>query len=132
MDFQYTAESIGYGGDASTAQSAEEKTNDFMAMGYYSFNKQTGSKLWVIGSDDVISDDRVTIFTYGTREMTLFSNTWLYDSDVDMGIGTKSNSYDYMHFEGNEQAEKTLRIFTIVPIIIALCGVAVWLKRRYA
>lgn len=64
--------------------------------------------------------------------MTLFSNTWLYDSDVDMGIGTKSNSYDYMHFEGNEQAEKTLRIFTIVPIIIALCGVAVWLKRRYA
>lgn len=132
MEFQYTAESIGFGGDSSTAQAAEEKTDNFLAMGYYSFNKQTGSKLWVIGSDDVISDERVTLFTYGTREMTLFSNTWLYDSDVDMGIGTKSNSYDYMHFENGEQAEKTLRIFTIVPIIIALCGVAVWLKRRYA
>ena len=131
-DFQYTAESIPCGGDDASKKSAQELSNDFLALGYYSFNKQTGSKLWLIGSDDIISDQRVNVFTYGTRQMTLFSNTWLYDSDVDMGIGTKSNSYDYMHFEDGKQAEKTLRVFTIVPIIIALCGVAVWLKRRYA
>ena len=64
--------------------------------------------------------------------MTLFSNTWLYDSDIDMGIGNKANSYDTMHFESSEKATSVLRIFTIIPIAVAIVGVAVWLKRRYA
>ena len=49
-----------------------------------------------------------------------------------MGIGNKSNSYDTMHFADAPEAESVLRIFTIVPIVMALIGVAVWLKRRYA
>ena len=49
-----------------------------------------------------------------------------------MGIGNKANSYDTMHFESSEKATSVLRIFTIIPIAVAIVGVAVWLKRRYA
>ena len=94
-------------------------------------NKQTGAKLFVIGSDEPIIDD-VTETVLGTRALTLFSNTWLYDSDIDMGIGTKSNSYDTMTFADGNDASRTIQLFIIIPVIFALAGVAVWLKRRYA
>ena len=76
--------------------------------------------------------DKVYPTISGTQYLAIFSNTWLYDTDIDMGIGNKSNSYDIMRFPDAPEAESVLRIFTIVPIVIALIGVAVWLKRRYA
>lgn len=128
----YTTISEAMGGDEQTAEQAEEKSNTPLVLGYYSYNKQTGAKLYVIGSDDALDDERVTISIYGTRVMTLFSNTWLYDSDIDMGVGTKSNSYDVMTFESGAEATKAINLFFIVPAVLALAGVAVWLKRRYA
>lgn len=128
----YTTISEPMGGDDTTKAQAKEKSNVPLVMGYYSYNKQTGAKLYVIGSDDSIDNDRVTISIYGTRVLTLFSNTWLSDSDIDMGIGTKSNSYDTMTFEDGEDATRTINLFIIIPIFFALAGVAVWLKRRYA
>lgn len=129
---EYTAISEPMGGNEQTASEAKEKSNTPLVMGYYSYNKQTGAKLIVIGSDDSIDNDRVTISTYGTRMLALFSNTWLYDSDIDMGIGAKSNSYDTMTFANGDEASSAIRLFIIVPVIFALAGVAVWLKRRYA
>ena len=134
----YTCKSTPAGGDSDTEKNAESLTNTPLVLGYYSYNKQSGAKLFVIGSDEAIdnsSSDVNNIVTYnlsGTRNLALFSNTWLYNSDVDMGIGVKSNSYDTMHFDSAEKAESVLRIFTIAPIVIAVMGVAVWLKRRYA
>lgn len=128
----YTTISEAMGGDEQTAEQAKEKSNVPLVLGYYSYNKQTGAKLYVIGSDDALDDDRVTISIYGTRVMTLFSNTWLSDSDIDMGIGTKSNSYDIMTFEDGDDASRTINLFIIIPVVFALAGVAVWLKRRYA
>ena len=49
-----------------------------------------------------------------------------------MGIGNKENSYDTMKFDSAEQATSTIRIFMIIPVVLAVAGVAVWLKRRYA
>ena len=129
---EYTCASAPMGGDSQTAEEAAALTNEPMTFGFYSYNKQTGAKLYVIGSDSSIDGNEVTVTTYGTRMLTLFSNTWLYDSDVDMGIGTKINSYDTMHFSSAEEAESVLRIFTIAPIVLAVIGVFVWLKRRYA
>ena len=134
----YTCKSTPAGGDSDTEKNAESLTNTPLVLGYYSYNKQSGAKLFVIGSDEAIdnsSSDVNNIVTYnlsGTRNLALFSNTWLYNSDVDMGIGVKSNSYDTMHFDSAEKAESVLKIFTIAPIVIAVIGVAVWLKRRYA
>ena len=64
--------------------------------------------------------------------LTLFSNTWLYNSDIDMGIGAKSNSYDTLTFEDADEAAHAIRLFFILPVLFALAGLAVWLKRRYA
>ena len=80
----------------------------------------------------MIDDNTLTYATYGTRMLTLFSNTWLYNSDIDMGIGAKSNSYDTLQFKDADAAAKTIRFFFIIPVVFALAGLAVWLKRRYA
>jgi len=129
---EYTALSESKGGDKNTAEDAESQSNQPLELGYYSYNKQTGAKLILIGTDDIIATNSVTITTYGTRMLALFSNTWLYNSDVDMGIGSKANSYDMMHFSGDQEAESALRMFFIAPAVLAVMGVAVWLKRRYA
>ena len=134
----YTSKSTPMGGDSDTQKEAEYLSDSPLVFGYYSYNKQSGAKLFVMGTDEAVSNSASDVnnpITYnlsGTRNLALFSNTWLYDSDVDMGIGNKSNSYDTMHFDSAEKAESVLRIFTVAPIVIALIGVAVWLKRRYA
>lgn len=128
----YSNKSTAMGGDADTKKAAAERSYSEQVYGYYSYNKQSGAKLIVIGSDDIIDDNNFTPHIVGSRVLTLFSNTWLFDSDVSMGIGTKSNAYDTMSFHSGEEATAKMRIFTIVPIAVALLGVVVWLKRRYA
>ncbi len=120
------------GGDSESQKEAEELSNTPLYFGYYSYNKQTLGKLILMGTTDIMDIDKVCWTISGTQYLAIFSNTWLYDTDIEMGIGNKSNSYDTMHFSDAPEAESVLRIFTIVPIVIALLGVAVWLKRRYA
>ncbi|MBQ3139773.1 MAG: Gldg family protein [Ruminococcus sp.] len=128
---EYTTISEPMGGDALTAADAKEKSNQPLVMGYYSYNKQTGAKLIVIGCDEPI-DDNLTINTWGTRNLIKFSNTWLHSSDVDLGIENKFNSYDTMVFADGNEASKTINMFFIVPAVFAVFGLLVWLKRRYA
>lgn len=128
----YTTKSEARGGDAETEKQAIELSNTPLCFGYYSYNKQTLGKIIIFGTDDIIDIDKVSWSIMGTRQLAIFSNTWLYDTDIDMGIGNKFNSYDTMHFEDADEAESVLRIFTIVPVAVAIIGVAVWLKRRYA
>ncbi len=128
----YTTVSTPMGGDDDTAEVANDLSNEPLIFGYYAYNKQTGSKLYLIGTDDAISNDRWTYATTGTRMLTLFSNTWLYNSDIDMGIGAKSNSYDTLTFDDADDAARTIRLFFIIPALFGLAGLAVWLKRRYA
>lgn len=130
-DYEYTIVSEPMGGDDETAKEAEAKTGQPVVMGYYSYNKQTGAKLIVVGCDEPIDDD-LTIPTYGTRRLIMFTNTWLYDSNVDLGIQNKFNSYDTMTFEDGKDASRAINMFFIVPAVFALLGLGVWLKRRYA
>ncbi len=137
---EYTVESIPMGGDESTKELAEQKSYTPLIMGYYSYNKQTGAKLFVLGSDEAIDNISIPAVTtpdylpplFGTRRLSQFSNTWLYNSDVDMGIENKFNSYDTMHFESGKEASSAIKIFNFVPAVFAVIGLAVWLKRRYA
>lgn len=128
----YTVISTPMGGDEETAKTAEELNNSPVILGWYSYNKQNGSKLIVVGSDDIIQNEAVSPNTTASRTLVLFSNTWLFNSDVNMGIGNKSNSYDTMHFEDAKQATFAIRFLFIIPAVLALCGLAVWAKRRYA
>ena len=129
---KYTTLSTPMGGDETTSLEAKDLSNEPLVLGYYSYNKQNGSKLFLIGTDSIIDNDEITYATYGTRMLTLFANTWLYNSDIDMGIGAKSNSYDRLEFEDADDASKTIRLFFIIPAVFAVAGLAVWLKRRYA
>ncbi len=129
---KYTTISTPMGGDSTTEAEAKALSNTPLVMGYYSYNKQTGAKLILLGSDEMIDNNTLTYATYGTRMLTLFSNTWLYNSDIDMGIGAKSNSYDTLEFKDSNEAARTIRLFFIIPAVFALAGLAVWLKRRYA
>lgn len=130
--YEYTVVSKAMGGDDKTKAGAVKLSEQSVGLGYYSYNKQTGAKLIVIGSDDMITDERVTEGVKCTRMLAKFTNTWLFDSDIDMGITSKFNSYDTMVFESGKEASRAINLFILVPIIVGLAGVAVWLKRRYA
>lgn len=129
---EYSTVSTPMGGDDETASMNDELNNTNLELGYYSYNKLTGGKLIVIGSTDMIDIENLTYYVSGTQYLTIFSNTWLYDGDVEMGIGNKVTSYDHMDFENAKDAESVLAMIIIVPIAVAVIGIAVWLKRRYA
>lgn len=129
---KYTTKSTPMGGDTESQNDAELLTGEALYFGYYSYNKQTLGKLILFGTTDIMDIDKVYPTISGTQYLAIFSNTWLYDTDIEMGIGNKSNSYDTMHFADADEAQSVLRIFVIIPIVVAIIGVAVWLKRRYA
>lgn len=128
----YTTVSTPMGGDSWSQSEAENLSGEALYFGYYSYNKQTLGKLILFGTTDIMDIEQVAWTISGTQYLAIFSNTWLYDTDVEMGIGNKSNTYDTMHFSDAPEAESVLRIFVIIPIVVAIIGVAVWLKRRYA
>ncbi|MDE5862201.1 MAG: GldG family protein [Ruminococcus sp.] len=130
---KYTTKSVAMGGDTKSQKEAnEELSARDLYFGYYSYNKQTFGKMILMGTTDILGTENLNFMISGTQYLAIFSNTWLYDTDIEMGIGNKSNSYDTMHFEDAKEAESVLRIFVIIPVIVAIIGVAVWLKRRYA
>lgn len=129
----YTTKSVSMGGDEITKDEADNDLSGvILELGYYSYNKVTGGKLIVMGSTDIIDKDTIAPSLSGTQMLLTFTNTWLYDSDIQMGIGNKINSYDSITFKDAAQAKGVLAMIIIVPIAIALAGVLVWLKRRHA
>ncbi|WP_303825771.1 Gldg family protein [Ruminococcus flavefaciens] len=143
LDGSYTTVSKSMGGDDTTAKEANEKLSGIsLDFGYYSYNKTTKAKLVVIGTTAPIDTVRCTptveippekmkpASTSATRMLTVFSNTWLYDSEIQFGVGNKINAYDYMKFSGSSDATKTIFSLFILPVVIAVIGLAVWLKRR--
>ena len=129
---KYTTKSVAMGGDTESQTEAETLSGEALYFGYYSYNKQTLGKLILFGTTDVMDIDKLYPTISGSQYLAIFSNTWLYDTDIEMGIGNKSNSYDTMSFADAQEAESVLRIFVIIPVVVAIIGVGVWLKRRYA
>lgn len=129
----YTTVSKSVGGDETTKKEADEKLSDtLLDFGYYSYNKSNGSKLIVVGSTDIIDADAIAPSVSGTQMLVTFTNTWLYDSDIAMGIGNKINSYDSMHFDNAASAQSAMIAIILIPIALIIVGVLVWLKRRHA
>lgn len=129
----YTTKSEAMGGDADTAKDAEETlSNVELNYAYYSYNKLNGSKIIVFGSNDIVDTEEMCPTTSGTQNLVLWTNTWLYDADDSLGVGSKLNSYDYMKFPSREKAESTIALIVIFPLVVAIVGIAVWLKRRHA
>ncbi|MCC8135310.1 MAG: GldG family protein [Ruminococcus sp.] len=128
----YSAVSVACGGDERTAEYAESLSGQILYPAYYSYNKQTGSKILAFGTTDILDASSMPQSTWLTQMLSLSSLIWLFDSNYDMNIGNKGISLDYMSFASAEEATSTLRIFTIVPICVAAVGLLVWLKRRHS
>lgn len=126
----YTTIVESFGGDEESIKENKKLNNIALELGFYSINKSTGSKIIAIGTTDLIDEKAISPSVAVTQQLILNSVTWLYNSDVDMEIGSKTSSFDYMSFSSAEKAENTLRIFIIVPVCVALIGLFVWLKRR--
>lgn len=124
--------SIPFGGDDDTAESAKKLDGYQLELGFYSYNKQNGSKMIAVGTTDIIDADNMAASISVSQQLILNSVVWLYDSDIRMDIGNKGVTFDYMAFPGAEEANSTLRIFSIVPFVIAAIGLLVWLKRRHS
>ena len=120
------------GGDKSTAAQAERLTGKQLAYGYYSLNKTNDSRVVLFGSTDMIDGDMLASSVSGTNMLALFSNTWLYDTEVSAGVNIKKEAVDKMTFKSAKEATTAIAITVIVPICVAVIGVAVWLRRRHA
>ncbi len=132
-DSGYTTVSKAMGGDEITADQADNMLTGLdLDFGYYSFNKQTNAKMFCLGTSAVVDDAYANISTTGTQMLVLFSNTWLYDGDVQFDVGNKFNSYDKITFKNAEEAKHTMIIVYVIPLVIAAIGIAVWLKRRHS
>ncbi|WP_297959294.1 Gldg family protein [uncultured Ruminococcus sp.] len=129
----YTTVSKSMGGDEITAQQADEMLTGLdLDFGYYSYNKTSGGKMVCIGTSAVIDNDLYDVATTGTQMLTLFSNTWLYDADIQFGVENKFNSYDSMTFKDAKEAKTTMFLCFVPPFVIVLIGFIVWLKRRHS
>ncbi|MBR4627101.1 MAG: Gldg family protein [Ruminococcus sp.] len=123
------------GGDATTAENAEKNLSgaDFdLDLAAYAYDRISGGKLFVIGSNDLIDPDYMPAAGYVTTQLVIMVNTWLYNTDVEMGLGNKANAYDTMNFKSAKEAKRVMALTTILPGTIMVFGILVWLKRRYA
>ena len=87
---KYSTVSEAMGGDpASKAEYGEKLSNVPLTFGYIAENTKTGGKLYVAGSEAMIGSALTDTYVSGTRMLTLFSNSWLFNSEIDMGIPAK-------------------------------------------
>lgn len=132
-DGTYSTVSRSMGGDDTTILEADNDLSGIeLAFGYYAYNKLTGGKVIAIGSTSMIDADEVSPSVNGTGMLTLFSNTWLYTIEDEIGIGNKVTAVDSMNFKDANEATTAIALTVIIPLVVAVIGVAVWLKRRHA
>jgi hypothetical protein len=89
------------------------------------------SKMVVMGNAEFIDDEHlkedysiVPVYLY------LSTITWMYNSDVDMGIPAREKTYDYMELKSEEDTKSVLIVISCAPIVVAAAGILIWVKRR--
>ena len=94
---------------------------------------RSNSKLIVFGSGDIITDEG-TAQAYFINPLNLFltSVTWMYNSDVDMNIADKERTYDSLDINSASAAKGLMALFVGFPLLVALAGVVIWLRRKDA
>ena len=124
-----TAKSEPFGGNV--ADPTETKGQS-LALSMYSVDTQrSNSKLIVFGSGDIITDEGTgNAYFINPLQLFLTSVTWMYNSDVDMNIANKARTYDTIKVSSTSEASTLLAVFIAFPIVIAVIGVLIWLRRR--
>ena len=99
----------------------------------YSENIINDSKLVVLGNANFIDDQNLEDgYEIIPLNLYLSTITWMYNSDIDMGIASKIRTYDYMELKSKEDTNFVLITLYAAPVIVAAAGLLIWLKRRHS
>ena len=117
-----------------TLEDPESSTGKNHSLAMYSMDSlRNNAKLTVFGSSEFITDDAMkTNYYIQPTYLYVSAITWMYNSDVDMNIDNKSKTYDELPINSADTAKKYMGLFIAFPILIALVGVVVWLRRKDA
>ncbi len=123
-----TAESIQYGGNEET----EFMMNPPFYLSAYSEDPtRNNAKLVLMGNAEFIDDEHLAEgLTIVPLNLYLTTISWMADSNIDMNIPAREKTYDYMTLESKEDTNFIIGIMVAAPIVVALAGVLIWLKRR--
>lgn len=100
---------------------------------YSQDRSRNDSKLVVMGNAEFIDNENLqNDFVVVPVLLYLSTITWMYDSDIDMNISAKSDKNDYMTLKSKEDSNAMIIILNAAPIIVAVSGIFIWLKRRHA
>lgn len=117
-----------YGG---ISDDPEEESGQLLLAAHSTSPGRNNSKMVVFGNaefidDEHVSDDTVIVPVY----LYLSTISWMYNSDIDMDISTKSTTNDYISLQDAGFAKGLMVVLTVIPIAIMAVGVGVWIKRR--
>lgn len=105
--------------------------SELMLAGYSQSNTKNNAKLAVFGNADFLDDTHLQDSRYIVAVYLYLSTiSWMYDTDVDMGIDSKSTVYDEISLPDANSARSLMIVFAALPIAIIIIGVGVWVKRR--
>ena len=127
-----TAVAEPYGG---TISDFEEQTGQIWNLAMYSKDTlRNDAKLMVFGSAEFLTDEAASSGSFFIIPTYLFSAgiTWMQDSDIDVNIANKERVYDTLRVASDREGYILLAIYIGYPILIAVIGVVVWLRRKDA
>lgn len=124
-----TAISEPFGG---TKLDPESSTGQQIPLAMYAMDTQhADSKLVVFGSSYFITDEGAgNAYFINPLQLFLSTITWMYNSDVDMDISNKARSFDSLNINSSAEATGMLVLFVGFPVLIAMAGVIIWLRRK--
>ncbi len=123
-----TAESHEFGGNE-TAEYVMDPP--FYLSAYSEDPTRNNSKLVVMGNAEFIDDEHLEEgLTIVPLNLYLSTISWMSDSNIDMNIPSREKTYDYMTLESKDDTNIIIGIIVAAPIVVALAGVLIWLKRR--
>ncbi len=111
-----------------------DEISGYLYLGAYSQDRtRNDSKIVVMGNAEFIDDKNVQQ-DYVAVAVMLYMDTisWMYDSEVSMGIADKVDTNDYMTLQSKEDTNVMMIILIAAPVIVGLSGIFIWLKRKNA
>ena len=123
-----SAEGEPYGG---VSDDPEKQSGQMLLAADSTSIARNDSKMVVFGNaefidDEHVSDDTVIVPVY----LFLSTISWMYDSDIDMEISTKSTTNDYISLQDAGFAKGLMVVLTVIPVAIMAAGIGIWIKRR--
>ena len=122
-----------YGGTSDDPDDVKDDSTGLILSMYSMDNSSNEAKTVVFGSADFVTDESLkSDYFINPVYLLLSSVSWMYSNEIDMGIAAKSNTYDTIEFANEAEAKQVMVLFVAIPVVVAIAGVVVWLRRRNA